>query len=1121
MAADTEFIKSDNFNLKLKNYLRDFFTFQYKSKDSDFYGKESFTSVRMTAGIILCYKYEIEPKDMMFVKMSDIHIVNGNKITISVNSDGSGRKTEIVVQQPLCEMVKHLYSADEKKYFMTGYDKMPDIKKTDETLNESYKRFREECAPKTDENMYYYWGRLFLETANTRIKPGSFRNDSNRIHTLLEKSAGVQWVYGEKISFTDDGSEKNKVDKYVECITADSRTLENNPFHSVYKYCSEQSAINPGAFYSFVYAVLLYFQIDKKTELVKNKPTELRINSFIRWFKKTVTDSYTNANNHRRRLPESWKDLTDRQKAKYGEIEYESFIAEHIETIKKEACGDYKEWDLVPEGDKTKRIKKAFDKSRKPGDDYRDVFVYLIENGKRLAFIDNDYVITTLKKVEKTRLYFALSPHINVGERQFANNIGELIRLGIIEKTHETDPFYKREETKKEKTAPKSVYYGISELFIDDLLNGIDIDRFSDMISFFTRTSPLGAIGSHISDRLPPRKKESIYYKHNYINNALNDYNLIDIFYAIRNKKWLYIEYRDSIGNNQYQRFVCYPVQLRENVSNGRQYLICYDPKRRSVSSLKVDFIDSIVIGERKNERFFNDDIERAEELISKTWGTDFNYEYGNVMGPIKASRLVLTVNYDPEKESFIKKRLIRETHNRVSLSDFEDGDHEGRCLKVEVEVVNPYDMLRWIRSFTRRIISVDIQYNGFADETSILYETYRFPSKQMPVSLKLDRNARIESIDERFSVVDSLHDKLFNCLYSVTFNEFGKALSDVIDKGNISEEYIKNRKKEYKDLFYYENGVRHGNEFSELIKRFVSSDSKSYFAFKNGPAAPGIKGIVPLTEIEIQWLRNILDNRFAALFLTKEEIERINSVLPEKKLFDINDMVYTGRFSDVDEEYDDPGIINNGRIVLDAIRNDRMTAMRYKTQYGKILPFPIINSPVCAEYSKRDNRFRLFSVVKKAANKKREDEEAVYTYNFERIVEVEDRNKKFAYGPAMKLVNKFKKDNECRLTVYFGDTNDIPNRVLSEFSCFKKKCIKWGNGTYKMTLTYDRTDSKEMIVRLLGFGSLITVTDDSGDVFAELRERIKSQMELSQLKEREKDTAETNETEAETIGEK
>ena len=76
----------------------------------------------------------------------------------------------------------------------------------------------------------------------------------------------------------------------------------------------------------------------------------------------------------------------------------------------------------------------------------------------------------------------------------------------------------------------------------------------------------------------------------------------------------------------------------------------------------------------------------------------------------------------------------------------------------------------------------------------------------------------------------------------------------------------------------------------------------------------------------------------------------------------------------------------------------------------------------------------------------------------------------------------------------------NVPERILSEFSCYEKTCIKYGNGKYCMTLFYNILDDNEIVIRLLSYGSLITVDEDTGTVLNEIKTRLKKQLTLSHM---------------------
>ena len=196
-------------------------------------------------------------------------------------------------------------------------------------------------------------------------------------------------------------------------------------------------------------------------------------------------------------------------------------------------------------------------------------------------------------------------------EKQFGNNLNKLIRMGIL----------------LSKKQGERLYYALSNVFLGEILgNNEDLStRFAEMVTFFSQILPLGEIGNYISNRITNNSIQYMKFKHRYLTRALNDYNIIDLLNAIDQKKWIEIEYRNaSVVDLKYQKFVCLPLEIRESVIDGRQYLLYYHPNFRSVSAARVEFIDSIKLGEIKEEPFIQEDLERAEELIAYTWGTSF-----------------------------------------------------------------------------------------------------------------------------------------------------------------------------------------------------------------------------------------------------------------------------------------------------------------------------------------------------------------------------------------------------------------------------------------------------------------------------------------------------------------
>ena len=208
---------------------------------------------------------------------------------------------------------------------------------------------------------------------------------------------------------------------------------------------------------------------------------------------------------------------------------------------------------------------------------------------------------------------------------------------------------------------------------------------------------------------------------------------------------------------------------------------------------------------------------------------------------------------------------------------------------------------------------------------------------------------------------------------------------------------------------------------------------------------------------------------------------------LDDAELFDINTVVLHDQYIGVEEFYNNSNFGESIQKIMRAIRENRMVTIKYKSQYGRQSNYEC--SPVYIEYSKRDNRIRVRAVSRSNIAK---------TFNLERILDVAILDETFDKVTAENTIEKHLKENECELVIFFNETRNIPDRILTEFSCFKKKCVKWGTERYRMTLYYDKEDKREILVRLLSYGSLINVFDDTGDVRHELIERLENQLELT-----------------------
>ena len=102
---------------------------------------------------------------------------------------------------------------------------------------------------------------------------------------------------------------------------------------------------------------------------------------------------------------------------------------------------------------------------------------------------------------------------------------------------------------------------------------------------------------------------------------------------------------------------------------------------------------------------------------------------------------------------------------------------------------------------------------------------------------------------------------------------------------------------------------------------------------------------------------------------------------------------------------------------------------------------------------------------------------------------------------------------NQCEVSVEFEDTRNILDRILNEFSPWKKRCEcirkKDKNNSvpakYKLTIYYHGYDQMDMVIRLMSYGPYIRFIDKKHFICQEIMKRIGKQQELLRNREKEK----------------
>ena len=210
----------------------------------------------------------------------------------------------------------------------------------------------------------------------------------------------------------------------------------------------------------------------------------------------------------------------------------------------------------------------------------------------------------------------------------------------------------------------------------------------------------------------------------------------------------------------------------------------------------------------------------------------------------------------------------------------------------------------------------------------------------------------------------------------------------------------------------------------------------------------------LPLTLTEKRWLKAIFRDPRIRLFT--DEIDCFPEVEP---LFSPGDIAVYDKYADGDP-YEDEDYIRRFRLILDAIKNRCPLSLEVVNRNGATVRKVLM--PDHLEYSEKDDKFRLIGTGRRR----------VETVNLARIVCCAPFSGRFD-PPAAKAEPPKKRTVEFELY----DQRNALERVLMHFAHFEKQAVKADGGRYRVTVSYDRDDETEIVIRLLSFGPMIRVT--------------------------------------------
>ncbi len=666
-------------------------------------------------------------------------------------------------------------------------------------------------------------------------------------------------------------------------------------------------------------------------------------------------------------------------------------------------------------------------------------------------------------------------------------------------------------------------YWKINSINAKYLFNDIDLLSIYNMLDFYSQTIMFGEIGELLKQRIIKRLGKELYsafrFKNNYLLSTLNDYNLYDLYYAMENEYICYIKYTHGINKNvcvyDNGEYIIKPLEVRISTSNGREHIMCYDIINERVLSLRLDFIDEIIVykdvlskrNDKKNSNFI---IQIKNNIDSYR----INQNYKNLsMG------LIIKRKDIKDKKAKEKLKYVWGVNTNQMLISDNDISIEDRIIKFDEKNKNFKQLLQIrIRGYSKNkniIKQKQLKNNemipwvrtlyGYVDDTNILdlnsdveamYTLYcdgkNLEERKDKKESNLNKNDKIDNQDllidtdcnNKF-IIDKteLHGSIFNEYFSVfttimvdsllevdkQYKIQKKSLTELKVKGIILNEIknnklLKNRNYEGLDDIIFDE-LKH----SELLLR--NTNGKYFTRYDTSKCESYLWDILPLSTNEIRWLNTILNHPYSNLFIDDNIRTTILNKIKKSNVKKFNLNYY--------DQIKSNSIEKNSTIIKTIINVITKEHKKIKISYIDDIEKELICCPVWIEYSKKYNNMQIrFRKVK--------DKSLINVDTIKNITILKDD---YNLDEERNAVLKEIKNNKKMILIRFFDEVGVPDRIMNEFSPWNKECTyDSNNNLYILKLYYDDDEKMEIVEKLLGYGPYIKVMNDTGKVLEKIR---------------------------------
>ena len=940
---------------------------------------------------------------------------------------------------------------------------------------------------------YYTYG--FKDRSEYSVSRGTYDSDRKRLNDFLKDY--MEWSELKERKNLKKGIAEGKHVTFVSC---DSQSMRINPFHRVYRFCGTDRPAFMYYFFHTLAALNSLFQLEDGADSLNiYGSAAARFESKVNIQEKLVIRAVKSMH--------VGPEIEEQLERYYND---EDLL---IETAEKLGFTD----------EQISKLKKVIRSAtiRMKSSDLAKFFEQSFSDENEELEIDNESLIKNVNN--------RLQRPNDMGVIQCDQNSSKLIFTPELleEFRNSLDQIDTPVSKEFSKSKPGDHNWYLSKFTIKRLLEaGCKVDdKFSDHIryalDFYSKTFLFGEIGTFLLDRMKASANSPIRIKHEYYMHSLNDYNAIDLMKAIENNEWCLISYK---RNDIETTILCYPLELRISSINGREYLMYYEPFKRSCAPFRLEFIEAIQYYHDHDVKkcmstYFSDEeidieidrnINKAKLLLEYTWGVSLGAVQERNVDRLSTIFRELHVRfcYNKNTDYYILNRIYRESRKGTIVVNEEEGYVDVVVVAADINEIIPF-----VRSFYSRVISCTGYDNeGFSMEMDIKQIVGRLINKEVENESETSKiKNEIWRADEKFlsllgdGVKATEHDKIFNEIFSAYYHIFSAIFCEVCSHyGGYTEKELgsvcKSVMYQYQDECgpeMMEIAFKEGKVFSELLKdggfmlkETLNGTTIYRSKYETLSKVDIYRDVIPLSEVEIRWLKTIVEDEKIHYFLSEKELISLKLLLTEMAIdirpFPMGVVNYYDRYKfSAKKEWKESTVLVP---VLDAISNNHIVKIKYLSSKKNVVFGNY--KPIMVEFSKRDNCFKGYFL---SCRRK----EGLKVYNLSQCISIEDTGKVFDSDETEAFYEAYREQQMDKVEIEFDDRPGLADRVLTEFSPWKKSCVFISEaGIYHLSIFYQKQDGKEMALRLLSLGSAIHLINLNHRLSVIIRSKLRDQME-------------------------